>query len=147
MLNIQLHMNDLNITDHELDLINSYIDDIQEAHETMGFARNDKLKVQYELSRILDELNKNGDISDEVVQNLTYTIEITPEEPFTEDEKAILYEIRDKFEELDELFIGLSDQAQVKTLDFHNEGSSLNHRIRWGYQAADDLITMLIENR
>ena len=39
-----------------------------------------------------------------------------------------------------DMFKELPDEVQVQMLDFHNEGTSLNHCLRWGDQACEDLV-------
>lgn len=38
------------------------------------------------------------------------------------------------------LFNEMPNEAQDQMLDFHNENSSLNHCLRWGEKACEDLV-------
>lgn len=44
------------------------------------------------------------------------------------------------FEEADEIFSSFTDVENHAMLNFHNEGASINHCVRWGLQAAQELL-------
>lgn len=48
--------------------------------------------------------------------------------------------IKKHFNEAEREFRTLSSEENHDVLDFHNEGSSLNHCIRWGLQAAEEIL-------
>jgi hypothetical protein len=55
------------------------------------------------------------------------------------EEKKAIKEINKLFNQAEDLFLTLSNETQEKILDYHNENYSLNHCIRWGIQASDEL--------
>lgn len=57
----------------------------------------------------------------------------------SKEEKQILQKINKLFEEADNLFSELSLNVQEAILDYHHENYSLNHCIRWGLQASEEL--------
>lgn len=59
---------------------------------------------------------------------------------FSDNSKAALATILKCMQEAQAAFNRLSDVEQHQCLDFHNEGSSLNHCLRWGEQAAEELL-------
>ncbi len=59
--------------------------------------------------------------------------------------KQTLRKINKLFEKADELLSSLSNEEQERILQIHNENHSLNHCIRWGLQASEELVE--IENR
>lgn len=59
---------------------------------------------------------------------------------FSNMSKAALAAIFLKLQEAQALFNTLSDVEKDQCLNFHTEGSSLNHCLRWGEQAAEDLL-------
>ena len=58
---------------------------------------------------------------------------------FTSEGKAELTRILQLLQEADKSFQKLNAVENTASLDFHNESGSLNHCIRWGLQAAEDL--------
>jgi len=56
--------------------------------------------------------------------------------------KSELKEINKLFEQADELLNSLSNEEQENILNVHNEKHSLNHCIRWGLQASEELVEM-----
>lgn len=44
------------------------------------------------------------------------------------------------FDEAENIFNTISNETQDNILQYHNSQYSLNHAIRWGLQASDDLI-------
>ena len=56
--------------------------------------------------------------------------------------KSELKEINKLFEQADELLNSLSNEEQENILNVHNEKHSLNHSIRWGLQASEELVEM-----
>lgn len=56
------------------------------------------------------------------------------------EEKKIIQEINKLFNQAEDLFLSLSNETQDKILEYHNENYSLNHCIRWGIQASDELV-------
>lgn len=47
--------------------------------------------------------------------------------------------IRGLYEEIDTIFSSFTDVENHAMLLYHNEGSTLNHCVRWGLQAAIEL--------
>lgn len=58
---------------------------------------------------------------------------------FTENGKAAIEQILRLMEEASKEFAKLSAEEDHQCFDFHNEGTSLNHCIRWGLQAAKEI--------
>ena len=58
---------------------------------------------------------------------------------FSAEGMAAIATIKRCMQEADNAFRTLSDSESHACWDFHNEGSSLNHCVRWGLQAAEDL--------
>lgn len=58
----------------------------------------------------------------------------------TTKEIALLEKIKFHFEEIEHYYNHFSLETQEKILLFHNEEGSLPHCIRWGLQAAEELI-------
>lgn len=63
--------------------------------------------------------------------------------PFDDDAKNTLATIAQHLQLAAHLFCGLTNEQRDFTLDFHNENSSLNHCLRWGEQACEDLAQSL----
>ena len=57
----------------------------------------------------------------------------------TKAEKQIIAQIKALLDEAETLLVSLSNETQENINDFHNENYSLNHCIRWGIQASDEL--------
>lgn len=55
------------------------------------------------------------------------------------DEAFCLLKIKEQMDYIGELFDSLSQETQDQFLKLHNEHHSLNHCLRWGRQAANEL--------
>ncbi|MBD7970265.1 hypothetical protein [Paenibacillus gallinarum] len=58
---------------------------------------------------------------------------------FSKVEMEKLREIKALFVQIQEKFDALQNETQENIKDYHNENHSLNHCIRWGAQASDEL--------
>lgn len=58
----------------------------------------------------------------------------------TEECNKKLMKIQELFDEADTIFNTMTDVENHAMLNFHEEGTSLNHCIRWGFQAANELV-------
>lgn len=56
------------------------------------------------------------------------------------DEQKTLRIILKSLADANELFESLPEDIKNETLTFHSEGYSINHCVRWGYQAAEELL-------
>ena len=59
---------------------------------------------------------------------------------FTPQGILALAEVKKHMDAAAEAFSRLNAVENHACFDFHNEGASLNHCVRWGQQAADDLL-------
>ncbi len=57
----------------------------------------------------------------------------------TDEERAVLNRIEHKFNEIEDAFSKISAVLSHELLQLHNEGHSLNHCIRWGRQAVQEI--------
>lgn len=58
---------------------------------------------------------------------------------FSPEGKEVIATILRCMEEAQKAFSTLNAQENQACLEFHNEGASLNHCIRWGLQAAEEI--------
>lgn len=65
---------------------------------------------------------------------MSKTLNLTPED------QDALKRIRALMDQIDKEFVGLSEDAKEQVLDFHNENTSLNHCVRWGLNAVNELV-------
>jgi len=56
--------------------------------------------------------------------------------------RKLLVQIYSKQEEIETLFNKISAEDQDNIYEFHAENYSLNHCIRWGLQASENLLTI-----
>lgn len=60
---------------------------------------------------------------------------------FTPEGKAAIDTVRRCMREAQVAFATLNDVENAACLEFHAESASLNHCVRWGAQAAEDIAT------
>lgn len=65
---------------------------------------------------------------------------------FTVDGKQAVREILQHMQAASAAFARLNAVENKTCFDFHTEGASLNHCLRWGTQAADDIHTALSQS-
>lgn len=93
MLKITLNTKYVNIKKEELELIENIIEDLEMHHHDLNAITIDKPKVQFALSTELDRLNKKGKLSNHVVENITYDINIVEERLMSKNEYVVKTEV------------------------------------------------------
>ena len=63
---------------------------------------------------------------------------------FTPEGKATIEKILRCMQEAEAAFSSLNADENKACFDFHNEGNSLNHCIRWGLQAAEEIHAAIV---
>lgn len=59
---------------------------------------------------------------------------------FTIEEVGKLNKMHKLFNQLEDILLSMNEETQDKILNYHNETGSIQHCIRWGLQASEELV-------
>lgn len=66
---------------------------------------------------------------------------------FTKEEITKLNEMNKLFNQLEDILLSMNQDTQEKILDYHGASGTLQHCIRWGLQASEELSNEKVQSR